>query len=711
MSFNTKNPYMATKLSSSPEIPIIGTRGIFPQNNGWYDIDDNGTTRRFLTEDDIVTTQAELDSHKKAEIIDHPDGSVTTEKIANGAISSKKIADGAVTDAKFDGILSILKGGTGASNTDEALNNLNALKKEYLTYDEIDKKFLPIAFYYCRNSDNAAYEKAPSEYALIITLNDEPSETWQLAITYDGNIWRRIITLGENIILTDWYRVTNDPEMVSRSLLQLGVRIDFIIPEININYEAKESDTSASILDSLIKIYNEQGEELEITKENCLNNYSPKLFKVTITATNYEHKSYVGYLKQTLICLPDTLYLSLYQEFSYQNTEYVRLIRLTKPDSETPYIGGWKDKYKNFEVLGHKVDTIDDNTTDSVYYPSTKAVAAHIDTKTNEIKQKSIPHTTVSDYPVSVSDHLEGESVIDYKVYGNSVQDGTPSADNPIEIQSVGNLVTDETSEYYGKYDVPITVCGKNLMPYPYYETTRTVGGVTFTDNGDGTITVNGTATNSAYFKLQNTSWNNQLPLEAGTYTLSGCPSGGSGSTYKIVCGGRTSEDASRKQYIENTGTAISKTLKTGRYDFIIAVYAGTTLSNVVFKPQLELGSTATSYEPYNSETKHIYLDEPLRKVGDYADYIDYKNQKVVRCVDVLDDTGTKNISESYVALATPTEEAITAPDFDTSNSEVMNVSSGTVISPSSMDVTYYQDINKVITELKNAILAQGGNV
>ena len=47
---------------------------------------------------------------------------------------------------------------------------------------------------------------------------------------------------------------------------------------------------------------------------------------------------------------------------------------------------------------------------------------------------------------------------------------------------------------------------------------------------------------------------------------------------------------------------------------------------------QVELGSIATEYEPYHEPTTtNIYLDEPLRKVGDYADYIDYIRKKVVR--------------------------------------------------------------------------------
>lgn len=47
---------------------------------------------------------------------------------------------------------------------------------------------------------------------------------------------------------------------------------------------------------------------------------------------------------------------------------------------------------------------------------------------------------------------------------------------------------------------------------------------------------------------------------------------------------------------------------------------------------QIEYGTVATDYEPYVEPIiNNIYLDEPLRKVGDYADYIDFENQKIIR--------------------------------------------------------------------------------
>ena len=47
----------------------------------------------------------------------------------------------------------------------------------------------------------------------------------------------------------------------------------------------------------------------------------------------------------------------------------------------------------------------------------------------------------------------------DYKISGNSIQEGTPSPDNPIEIESVGDYDAET-----GKYKIPIEVSGKNLF-------------------------------------------------------------------------------------------------------------------------------------------------------------------------------------------------------------------------------------------------------
>ena len=75
-----------------------------------------------------------------------------------------------------------------------------------------------------------------------------------------------------------------------------------------------------------------------------------------------------------------------------------------------------------------------------------------------------------------------------------------------------------------------MVVSGKNLITYPYRNTTKTINGITFTDNGDGTITANGTATANATFLIDK-----KLGFEKeGNYFLSGCPSGGGLNSFYI---------------------------------------------------------------------------------------------------------------------------------------------------------------------------------
>ena len=69
-----------------------------------------------------------------------------------------------------------------------------------------------------------------------------------------------------------------------------------------------------------------------------------------------------------------------------------------------------------------------------------------------------------------------------------------------------------------------------------------------------------------------------------------------------------------------------------------------------------EKGSTCSEYEPYIVKTHNIYLDEPLRKVGDTYDYIDFASKKVVRNVEVVDESAT-TIETAYSALSEPKYE------------------------------------------------------
>lgn len=112
---------------------------------------------------------------------------------------------------------------------------------------------------------------------------------------------------------------------------------------------------------------------------------------------------------------------------------------------------------------------------------------------------------------------------------------------------------------------------------------------------------------------------------------------------------------------------------------------------------QLEKGITATDYERYgyriditatnesNTKTQKaiVYLDQPLRKVDDYADFIDFFEQKVTRNIEVIDDTGTKPINDSLRILANPIKEDIEISNLPAFKGSTIYTING--LSPSNM--------------------------
>lgn len=157
--------------------------------------------------------------------------------------------------------------------------------------------------------------------------------------------------------------------------------------------------------------------------------------------------------------------------------------------------------------------------------------------------------------------------------------------------------------EPYNKYKIPIVVSGKNLIPYPYEDTTKTLNGVTFTDNGDGSIMVNGTPTEYSYFMF------GVIPImPSTTFTISKNQSADAANVAFAV-----------RELDENRvpiGTEISIPPTVVTHTFTVTDntrYIRITLkrwgSNIeckgTFKPMLELG---TLKEPQTT----IYLNAPL---------------------------------------------------------------------------------------------------
>ena len=63
-------------------------------------------------------------------------------------------------------------------------------------------------------------------------------------------------------------------------------------------------------------------------------------------------------------------------------------------------------------------------------------------------------------YPLTMPNCKPNKKMKQLEIYGNSVQDGTPTPDNPIEVESVGEFVTDINDVNYGKYKIPLLIKG-----------------------------------------------------------------------------------------------------------------------------------------------------------------------------------------------------------------------------------------------------------
>ena len=183
------------------------------------------------------------------------------------------------------------------------------------------------------------------------------------------------------------------------------------------------------------------------------------------------------------------------------------------------------------------------------------------------------------------------------------------------------------------------------MLNYEDFEPTYTKNGISFTNNGDGTVTVSGTATVTTFYYFSD-----NIDL-LGYYTLSGCPSGGSTTTYLMGFG--------ESNFADTGSGTIRKFPVKQKVNIFIKIFEGVTIENLLFKPQLERGTTATEYEPY--------------KGAEYTPTAD----------------GTvKGVTSLYP------------------NTTLMTDTDGVII-----DCEYNRDINKAFAELQAAIISLGGNV
>lgn len=154
--------------------------------------------------------------------------------------------------------------------------------------------------------------------------------------------------------------------------------------------------------------------------------------------------------------------------------------------------------------------------------------------------------------------------------------------------------------EIYGKSTQGYASCGgtplgKNLLSLA--TSTATFNGVTFTNNGDGTYTLNGTATGgTATFQFNIIS---SLPNLIGKdVIINGCPPGGSNTTYALQS---FVEGFANHKFDWGSGVEVAN-WEENRTILRITVASGVTVDNLTFKPMIRLASELDdSFEQYYS--------------------------------------------------------------------------------------------------------------
>ena len=162
---------------------------------------------------------------------------------------------------------------------------------------------------------------------------------------------------------------------------------------------------------------------------------------------------------------------------------------------------------------------------------------------------------------------------------------------------TIKNIVVGDGSKTEGQ--VKIQTTGKNLLPFPYYDTSKTTNGVQFTVNADGSICVKGTVTATyAYIILSR-----DLEFVDGmTYAFSG----GTENTTMLL------------SYDEADGTRryVSSRFVWKKEYTLIQIYAqvgnGKTVDETIY-PMLELGTTESAFVPYQkSEATYDYATNTM---------------------------------------------------------------------------------------------------
>ncbi|MEG0026379.1 MAG: type II secretion system protein [Bacilli bacterium] len=235
-------------------------------------------------------------------------------------------------------------------------------------------------------------------------------------------------------------------------------------------------------------------------------------------------------------------------------------------------------------------------------------------------------------------DNATGSNLENYKIYGNSIQNGIPTPDSPKEITSLGRY-----NASTGKYEIDVISRGKNLFKPEIVK--NSLENITNNDfiklkkNTNYTTSISNVASPGVWRFMYSLRKNGSYIIETSTDTthINRRPDKGYFQKNGII-----------PTYIWNSDLSLNEETFTLDNDYELLFTKNGTSGDFI-NVQIEQGTSATTYEPYQEKKTTIALNEPLRKVGDVADYIDYENNRVVRNIGHKELKGCDNWS-SYVS-------------------------------------------------------------
>lgn len=437
---------------------------------------------------------------------------------------------------------------TFAKSFDNITDNTLTLTRDMTQYDELE---MSIAFFKIENEDEIVARtsilKIYIENAIVCDDDIKPDEPKVVIL---DELIQKVTELNEKVTKDEETRQNQETTRQQNETVRQE------------NETVRETNEQARIKNELAR---KKAEEERKTNENAREEYINNL-KVQVDNGEFDGADFNYKWDDTKLGVKNS------KETTYQFVE----LKGNKGDK-----GDTGNGIQSIE----KVSTVENVDTYAIHY--TDGTQTTFDVTNGEVTKEQLDE--VDNRAKKTRNELE-------RVKNDILETGTAS-DSFINVQDSAWAELQELS--VDGVLKQTTTTGKNLMP-----TTDTIdkkgvtfNGVTFKLNDDESITANGTATASLNIYLNK----NLISMEPGTYTLSdSVATGESSTTYFLYADikhldGTNWDEKNLATYAVNTSTIDEQFLYKSR----IVIRNGITLNNVTFYPQLEIGPSATSYEPY----------------------------------------------------------------------------------------------------------------